>query len=303
MKKQIVAALSLSLLGTMTVPAMAAAAPETPELISPPPIAAPDTGAVEQPSGLAIQVDGKETGITGCIMVPLRAVAEKLGFTVVWDNGVILIDNGVMHTSVTVGEDRYHVITSNPELVGMSGPFSLGCPPYVNNGVTFVPLGLFDALMGSKEGTVVVEGNTIQIKTDASDNTQIPNPFISHATMAEAAKAVGYALTAPETLDGSPQRDIQTMNTESGKLLQLFYGDTESAICVRKAPGSGDISGDYTVYDQVQSVKVNGIDVTMKGTHDLVHLAIWTHGGYTYSILAYAGMSGGSMTALVQGIK
>lgn len=57
-------------------------------------------------------------------MVPLRAVAEPLGFTVTWDNGSVLVDNGTIHTKVTIGVDRYTITTSKETLVGMSAPFS-----------------------------------------------------------------------------------------------------------------------------------------------------------------------------------
>lgn len=41
------------------------------------------------------------------------------------------------------------MVTSDPELVGMSAPFSLGMPPCVVSDTAYVPLGLFDALLGS----------------------------------------------------------------------------------------------------------------------------------------------------------
>ena len=70
-------------------------------------------------------------------MIPLRAVAEPLGFTVTWDNGSVLVDNGIIHTKVTIGVDRYVITTSREDLVGMSAPFSLGAAPYVVEGVTY----------------------------------------------------------------------------------------------------------------------------------------------------------------------
>ena len=70
-----------------------------------------------------------------------------------------------------------------------------------------------------------------------------------------------------------------------------------------RPPGSEDISGDYNVYTQVKTADVNGTAVTMKGENGLVHLAIWTGGGYTYSISARAGMSEADMTALVRSVK
>ena len=54
-----------------------------------------------------VEADGQSTGVQACLMVPLRAVAEPLGFTVTWDDGGVLVDNGTLHTRVVIGQDRY----------------------------------------------------------------------------------------------------------------------------------------------------------------------------------------------------
>ena len=160
MKKLIVSALCAALALSLAVTASAA----EPMLISPDPAQDP---AAEPQTGYALRIDGEDAGVRACVMVPLRAVAEKLGFTVIWnEDGTILLDDGTMHASVTVGKDLYQVTTSNPDLVGMSAPFSLGVPPYTVNGATYVPLGLFDALLGSRQGAVTLEGGVICLNTD-----------------------------------------------------------------------------------------------------------------------------------------
>ena len=88
-----------------------------------------------------------------------------------------------------------------------------------------------------------------------------------------------------------------------GGMIQVFYGDEENEVCIRKAFGSEDISGDYNSYAQITTVNADGTNVTMKGEKNLVYLAIWTGGGYTYSISIQAGMSSADMAALVQSVK
>ena len=60
-------------------------------------------------------------------------------------------------------------------------------------------------------------------------------------------------------------------------------GETETAR-VRKAPGSEDVSGIYTEYPDVDTVSVAGTPVTIKGNDEGASLAIWTRGGYSYSV-------------------
>lgn len=173
MKKLIVSAISTVMALSLTAAAFAA----EPGVVSPGP-------AEESQPGFALQINGEDAGVRACIMVPLRAVAEKLGFTVTWNgDGSVLLDDGSMHSTVTIGEDCYQVTTSNPDLVGMSAPFSLGAPPYTSQGVTYVPLGLFDALLGSREGAVTMTEGVICLNTNplnGNNSVQIPTSFAEH---------------------------------------------------------------------------------------------------------------------------
>lgn len=103
----------------------------------------------------------------------------------------------MIHTQVVIGEDRYVITTSNEELVGMSAPFSLGAEPYVIDGVTYVPLGLFDALLRGEEDQISLDGNQIIIQTQ---DVQLPNPFVECETMAQAEQLAGFSMTLPNMI-------------------------------------------------------------------------------------------------------
>lgn len=289
MKKLLTGMLSLALLAAMALPALASQGP----LIAPAPDAAGDE---TPPAGCAIEIDGKRIGARAHVMVPLRAVAEQLGFTVTWDNGVVTVTGPERYAELTIGEDQYFAAPTQEGVMGAS-LFSLGCAPVLIDGVTYVPVELFDALLGCREGTVVLEDGAVQINTGAA---QIPSPFADHATLAEAAEAVGFTLTVPEKVEGSPRRDIETM---SGKMIQVFYGNGENEVCIRKEAGSGDVSGDYNQYPQTKTVQVGGSAVTMRGENGLIMVAIWENSGYTYAVTSDAGMSAAAMTALIRSVN
>lgn len=294
MKKLFVSAFCVAMALTLATTAFAA----EPMLVSPGP------SAEEPQTGYALHIDGEDAGVRACIMVPLRAVAEKLGFEVVWNgDGTIFLDDGKMHSTITLGEDFYQVTTSVEGMVGMSAPFSLGMAPYAVDGVTYVPLGLFDALLGSQQGAVTMTDGVICLDTDPlskSAGAQIPNPFVEYETLAAAARAAGFELTVPGDLNGSDHRVFQAIEND---LLEVIYRkDEDETARIRKAPGAEDVSGDYNVYAQVDTATVNGVAVLLKGDSDNVYLATWTTRGYTYAISVEGGISPSEMTQLVASV-
>ena len=291
MKKTLSALLTLTLVGAMALPSRAVnAAREEPGLIS---------TAGEQTSGrYTVQVNGKDAQVNATVMVPLRAIAETLGFTVIWDNDSVLVDNKVMHATVTLGVDSYMVATSVEGVLGTSAPFSLGAAPCATDGVTYVPLTLFEALLGNVEGMVRLDGDQIVINTNAGSNsTELPDPFAEDKTLAEAAKAAGFELTAPVAEDAV----IRVIPEELIEVID--YAGEEETGRIRKGVGSEDVSGDYSVYAQVSTVDVDGLTVTMKGDGGKERLAIWTCDGCTFSVSVTNGVTRNEMSALVKTVK
>ena len=293
MKKSVTALASLMLVGLMSVPALAANCSVTdsdePMVIAP----APTTGYQQ-----TIQIDGQKTDVTSTVMVPLRALGEKLGFTVTWKDGEAKLENKDIYTVVRPGDTVYFITTNHEDMVGMSSPISYDAVPYISNGTTYVSLDFFKTLMDYQDGSITLDGNTIQISTKAENNNQTPNPFQDCASLAEAQKLTGFAFQVPDTIDGYADRTISVMD---GKMTQVVYSNQkDQSVLLRKAAGSEDISGDYNTYAQNSTVQVKGSAVTLKGNDNKVFVAVWTQNGYTFAIDSDAGLSAAQMTALVQ---
>ncbi len=268
MKKFIVPVLSMILVGTTAFTACAAD---------------PNTSVTSEAETSVVSQQTEN-----CNMVPLRKTAEALGFTVTWNGKAAVLDNGEMHTEITVGKDEYFAVTSIEGAVGMTAPFSLGQAPYVSDGIMYVPVKIFDVLLGN--GSAVWENNKIDFKistdnkenTDAEgESTQIPNPIVEYKTLEEAQKAVGFDFKVPEEVKGFENKNVSVISNE---LIQVIYSNDNNEVCVRKAKGSDDISGDYNVYKDINKEKING--VTLRGENDKVGSAVWTKGEYSYSVYA-----------------
>ena len=162
MKKSMTALASLMLVGLMSVPALAATADLTgtqaddPMVISP----APSTACHQ-----TIQIDGKQADVTSAVMVPLRAVGEKLGFTVTWADGEARLENKDIFTVVTPGEDVYFICTNHKDMEGMSAPIPYAAAPYLFHDTMYVSLDFFQTLMDYQNGSITLDGSTIRITT------------------------------------------------------------------------------------------------------------------------------------------
>ena len=282
---------SLMVAGAVCVPALAA---EDHLLIAPAPgarapVSAP-VSAAEPVYGYQLEVDGEMAEVALPVMVPLVKVAEPLGFTVIWNgDGTIIIDSGAMHSTITIGVDSYQAITSLEDAEGATGPLKLGAAPVVIDGATYVPLELFDILLGN--GAVTLEGGKIVV--DTGSNTE----------MEAAEQAAGFSMTLPAAVEDYAEAVYQVLPSEDGATLEVLCRNGDDRLVLRKAPGAGDISGDYTIYGQERTVTADGCSVTLKGENGRFALAIWADGGYTYSVHTDAPLSAAELTALVGEIR
>ena len=56
-------------------------------------------------SPYSLNINGKAANGEVLVLVPLRETAEQLGFKVSYNKGTILVDDGIMHTNLTIGEN------------------------------------------------------------------------------------------------------------------------------------------------------------------------------------------------------
>lgn len=148
-------------------------------------------------------------------------------------------------------------------------------------------------------------GKTIGNIAGSDDAPDDPNAladasFVDYATLEEAVQAAGFKLSVPDALDGYNERTIQVMNDE---LIQVVYQNGGRCVRVRKIEGDADISGDDT-NDKLERIEVmNDLSVTLKGDDSLIKTAAWKNKGFSYAVIADAGLSPEAMRALVTAVK
>lgn len=236
------------------------------------------------------------------LMLPLRRVAESLGFTVTWDaqNAEVDLDNTVVKTAVTIGRDSYYMASS--QMIGMSAPTPLGQAPVLKDGITYVPAEMFNILYCDDAYTV--KDNVITFKEyDKGDkkgeNTQIPNPLVEYKTLEDAKKVLSFTTAVPQKLPEG--YSLQYIGTIAAETLDLAYEKDGSEIRYRMAQGKDDISGDYNVYTDVKTQKIADWDVTVRKAEKTIS-AVWTDGTFTYSLYADGGLTDAELTQLIASI-
>ena len=240
-------------------------------------------------NGKALDLTGVPAAVytdNGNTMVPLRRVAETLGYKVSWDakNQCATIEDDDVRLPVTLGTDCY--ASESVKAIGMTAPQSYGSKAVLlGGGTTYVPAKAFELMyvnVADKDGAVTI----------TSDNTQIPNPITEYKTLAEAEKAAGYtAKTSAYYKDTAIER-VATIE----KLVELDYA---GGITYRMVPGSEDPSGNYNDYASTKTLKIGAYTVTAKGDGSTVCLADFSDGTYSYSFDFETGVSEAVLTQIV----
>lgn len=235
------------------------------------------------------------------MMVPLRTVAEKLGFKVKWDGECqgISLDNGEVNTIVYIGQDNYYMASSTA--IGMSAPTALGVAPVLKNGTTYVPADMFNILYC--EDVVSVKDNVITIKTDNDNNEEeivgMPNPFVEYKTVDEAQKVLPFSAVVPSNVKGYELKNVSVMSNE---MLQLIYKNGDKEITYRVEKGSDDISGDYNEYKDIKTVKVGDVEVKLRKSEETMS-TIWTNGDLIFSLYSNGNLTEKDITDIISSIK
>ena len=211
----------------------------------------------------------------GRVMLPLRKVAEALGFAVTWnqETQTASVDDGLVKSSVTIGVDSYYMASS--QAIGMSAPQSFGVAPVLHSDSTFVPSDLFTLLCGQstvKDGVVALEKNS---------QTQIPNPMVEYETLDEALAVLDFKPAFPKVPEGYTQSQVWVIG---GDLLDVRYHNGDKTLSFRAAKDSDDVSGDYSHWDNVITQPEGKVSYTLKGNGDTISLVLWKDLTLSYSL-------------------
>lgn len=110
--------------------------------------------------------------------------------------------------------------------------------------------------------------------SDAPMSMQIANPWSEFDTLEEAESDAGIEIELPESYQGFNHRIYRSMHRQ---MIEVIYQDADGreGFRIRKSRDFGDISGDYTRYDQEKTLEIGDRFVVTRGNGDAISVARW----------------------------
>ena len=258
-------------------------------------------------ASLTLPAAAEEVTVSGAravTMVPLRAVAEALGYTVTWD--------GSLHGARLVRGDREAVLVlgtgyatltdhadSGDPVMGKSLPLDTA-PAMLEKGVMYVPVNFFNGLEGRTCVTVSGGAVSVEINTTPTGGTaQLPNPQHPHNTVEALEAAVGFSVPVPTAPAGFSFTLIQDID---GSLAELRWSDDVQELTYRVSRGGSDNSGDYTVYPASGTLTVGDTPVQWRGDDGGIRVALWAKDGFAFSLRTSDGLTERQVRQMVESV-
>lgn len=257
-------------------------------------------------ASLTLPAAAEEVTVSGAravTMVPLRAVAEALGYTVAWDGslpGARLVQ-GDREAVLVLGMGYATLIdrADSGDLV-MGKPLPLdAAPAMLEKGVMYVPVNFFNGLEGRT--CVTVSGGAVSVELDsaATGTAQLPNPQHPHNTVEALEAAVGFSVPVPTAPAGFSFTLIQDID---GSLAELRWSDDVQELTYRVSRGGSDNSGDYTVYPASGTLTVGDTPVQWRGDDGGIRVALWAKDGFSFSLRTSDGLTERQVRQMVESV-
>ena len=135
--------------------------------------------------------------------------------------------------------------------------------------------------------------------------TTLANPWQECASMAQAESLAGFSFAIGDSaLPEGYGPEAAYIQVIAGSMLEVdFTGERGGSVCLRKAVGTDDVSGDYNSYDLTQTSRVAGQDVTLRGAENAWYVATWARDGYSFAVVSTSALTTSQVEAFVAGMR
>ena len=135
--------------------------------------------------------------------------------------------------------------------------------------------------------------------------TTLANPWQECASMAQAESLAGFSFAIGDSaLPEGYGPEAAYIQVIAGSMIEVDYdGERGGSLCLRKAVGTDDVSGDYNSYDLTQTSRIAGQDVTMRGAENAWYVVTWTRDGYSFAVVSTSALTTSQVETIVAGMR
>ena len=236
-------------------------------------------------------------GIAACLLVAgaiVFARPEMLGLNNPGPSEPAMMRD---QTSDTLSPEETAPEAAMPEDAGVMAASESAVMALSDDGDQGVPLAR--AIQDAEEGEVAQDAVAA-----SGAVTTLANPWQECASMAQAESLAGFSLAISDSaLPEGYGPEATCIQAIEGSILEVNYnGECGGSVCLRKAVGTDDVSGDYNSYDLTQTSCIAGQDVTLRGAENAWYLATWTSDGYSFAVVSTSALTTSQVEALVVGL-
>ena len=139
----------------------------------------------------------------------------------------------------------------------------------------------------------------------------MPSPVHVFTTVEEASEYIGFRPQMPKLLPvGFNIQSVITLEKDILQVVYVYEPGTEpyynqaggAYIIYRSSKLPGDISGDHKIHKVIETERVDGTKVTLKGSDNMVYLASWIKDGQNHSLDFYRPVTRDMAKAIIHNI-
>ena len=130
------------------------------------------------------------------------------------------------------------------------------------------------------------EANTAAESDTETLSTKVTHGINQYSSAKELSQKVGFTISdIPSSL--IPFKISEKIYADCGDGLaeiQYYSDKADNVIYHKQTAANADVSGDYTEYSKITTIRVRSTNICLKGENNKYNLATWSKGNYSYSL-------------------
>ena len=147
--------------------------------------------------------------------------------------------------------------------------------------------------------TVILLNNNQKTEIKNNSTLKSSSDILSAGKADKGDTLAGFSFQYTDRLAGCTATNIESTDST----IKVTYGNAGYVSKAQQKSSDDEAKKDENEYTETINQIIDGMDVTFKGSNDLVYLAIWQSGSYNYTISVNNGISAEDMVEYVKATR